>query len=209
MQQQPLRCPFYDKVGACRHGSQCSRRHVKPLKSKTVVFWKLYENPQTEVEDEEFKQFHLKQQQQQQQKQPQKQQQQQQQPLQYRIISTEALKTFIDTFFLDLISEVSSYGQIMEIAICCNRNAHLSGNVFVRFSNPTEAQACVDSANDKWFNESPVYCELSPVNDLQDAMCGEYLKTNACSRGPHCNFIHPKLPSRETALKAFEASLNS
>lgn len=199
MQHQTLRCPFYDKVGACRHGSQCSRKHVKPQRSKTVVFWKLFENPQTQLEDEAFIQFHDKQ------------QQQQVQPkhIQFKTVSKEELKSFVDTFFLDLLSEMSSFGQIKEFAICSNRNAHLSGNVYLRFGTFEEAQACIDASNDKWFNGLPVYCELSPVSDIQEAICGEYLRTNSCSRGPHCNFIHTRLPSRETALKVLEASLST
>jgi len=29
-------CPFYAKIGACRHGDRCSRAHNKPLFSLTV-----------------------------------------------------------------------------------------------------------------------------------------------------------------------------
>lgn len=199
MQQQSLRCPFYDRVGACRHGSQCSRQHIKPVRSRTLVFWKLFENPQTPAEDDEFAQFH--------QRQPQGTQPQPKQ-IQYTTVSPEQLRQAVDTFFLDLVSHLSKYGPIREFAICCNRNAHLSGNVLVRFDTPVQAQKCLDDVNDEWFNGSPVFCDLSPVREVQDAICGEYLRSKSCSRGPHCNFIHTRLPSRETSLKVLEASLN-
>lgn len=41
-------CTFYHKIGACRHGEKCSRKHVKPLQSKTVLLANLYENPKVD-----------------------------------------------------------------------------------------------------------------------------------------------------------------
>ncbi|WPK25818.1 hypothetical protein PUMCH_003149 [Australozyma saopauloensis] len=38
-------CQFYQKIGACRHGDKCSRRHVKPTESKTVLLANLYQDP--------------------------------------------------------------------------------------------------------------------------------------------------------------------
>lgn len=38
-------CSFYQKIGACRHGDKCSRRHVKPTESKTILLSNLYEDP--------------------------------------------------------------------------------------------------------------------------------------------------------------------
>lgn len=35
-------CTFYQKIGACRHGDKCSRRHVRPSESKTVLLANLY-----------------------------------------------------------------------------------------------------------------------------------------------------------------------
>ncbi len=35
-------CPFYLKIGACRHGDQCSRHHVRPTSSQTLLLQHLY-----------------------------------------------------------------------------------------------------------------------------------------------------------------------
>ena len=37
-------CPFYFKNGACRYGEKCSRRHLKPSKSPTLLFPHMYQN---------------------------------------------------------------------------------------------------------------------------------------------------------------------
>lgn len=38
-------CDFYRRIGACRHGERCSRKHVKPSLSDTVLLPNLYQNP--------------------------------------------------------------------------------------------------------------------------------------------------------------------
>jgi splicing factor U2AF subunit len=34
-EQDKVNCSFYYKIGACRHGDRCSRKHVKPSYSQT------------------------------------------------------------------------------------------------------------------------------------------------------------------------------
>lgn len=35
----------YLKIGACRHGERCSRKHIKPQYSQTIVITNMYQNP--------------------------------------------------------------------------------------------------------------------------------------------------------------------
>ncbi len=42
---QKVNCSFYYKIGACRHGDRCSRKHVKPSYSQTILLPNLYQNP--------------------------------------------------------------------------------------------------------------------------------------------------------------------
>jgi splicing factor U2AF subunit len=32
-----VNCPFYFKIGACRHGDRCSRMHNRPTISQTML----------------------------------------------------------------------------------------------------------------------------------------------------------------------------
>ena len=43
--RKQVNCSFYYKIGACRHGDRCSRKHVKPSYSQTVLLPNLYQNP--------------------------------------------------------------------------------------------------------------------------------------------------------------------
>jgi len=40
-----VNCPFYFKIGACRHGDKCTRRHNRPTLSQTILFVNLWDNP--------------------------------------------------------------------------------------------------------------------------------------------------------------------
>lgn len=44
-EEDRVNCPFYWKIGACRHGDQCSRSHYKPSSSPTIVLRHMYPNP--------------------------------------------------------------------------------------------------------------------------------------------------------------------
>jgi len=40
-----VNCPFYFKIGACRHGDRCSRLHNKPSISPTLLLCNMYQRP--------------------------------------------------------------------------------------------------------------------------------------------------------------------
>ncbi|KAI9488541.1 hypothetical protein BDB00DRAFT_847684 [Zychaea mexicana] len=44
-EKDKVNCSFYFKIGACRHGERCSRKHVKPTFSQTVLIANMYKNP--------------------------------------------------------------------------------------------------------------------------------------------------------------------
>jgi len=44
-EQDRVNCSFYYKIGACRHGDRCSRKHIKPPFSQTILLPNVYHNP--------------------------------------------------------------------------------------------------------------------------------------------------------------------
>lgn len=44
-EEDRINCPFYFKIGACRHEDRCSRLHHKPAFSPTLLIKHLYRNP--------------------------------------------------------------------------------------------------------------------------------------------------------------------
>jgi splicing factor U2AF 35 kDa subunit len=41
-EEDKVNCPFYFKIGSCRHGDTCTRHHNKPPLSQSMVFQHLY-----------------------------------------------------------------------------------------------------------------------------------------------------------------------
>ncbi|KAI8838171.1 hypothetical protein BJ741DRAFT_562878 [Chytriomyces cf. hyalinus JEL632] len=48
-EKDKVNCSFYFKIGACRHGERCSRKHVKPNFSQTILIANIYQNPAHEA----------------------------------------------------------------------------------------------------------------------------------------------------------------
>ena len=44
-EEDRINCPFYFKIGACRHGDRCSRTHNRPLFSQTLLIPHMYTLP--------------------------------------------------------------------------------------------------------------------------------------------------------------------
>ncbi|KXN74402.1 RNA-binding domain-containing protein [Conidiobolus coronatus NRRL 28638] len=44
-EKDKVNCSFYFKIGACRHGDRCSRKHVHPNFSQTILLPNVYQNP--------------------------------------------------------------------------------------------------------------------------------------------------------------------
>ena len=59
-EQDTVNCSFYYKIGACRHGDRCTRKHIRPNFSPTVVLFNIYANP-AKSGDLNIKEDHLQQ----------------------------------------------------------------------------------------------------------------------------------------------------
>ncbi|KAI9221083.1 hypothetical protein BC828DRAFT_347588 [Blastocladiella britannica] len=44
-ERDKVNCSFYFKIGSCRHGDRCSRKHIKPTFSPTILIRNVYKNP--------------------------------------------------------------------------------------------------------------------------------------------------------------------
>lgn len=44
-EKDKVNCSFYFKIGACRHGDRCARKHIRPTFSQTVLISNVYNNP--------------------------------------------------------------------------------------------------------------------------------------------------------------------
>jgi splicing factor U2AF 35 kDa subunit len=189
-----VNCSFYYKIGACRHGDRCSRKHVKPSYSQTILLPNLYQNP---AYDPKIKMN----------------------PSQLQ----NHFDAFYEDFWCEMckygeIEEVvvcdnnndrmfpvnspfpHSPLSLPSLSFKPLTNTSISidliGNVYARFKYEDSAQKACDALNSRWYAARPIYCELSPVTDFREACC-RLNSGEGCVRGGFCNFIHRKNPSEE------------
>ncbi|KAK3015725.1 hypothetical protein RJ639_005925 [Escallonia herrerae] len=226
-----VNCPFYFKIGACRHGDRCSRLHTKPSISPTLLLSNMYQRPDMitpgvdpqghpldprKIQDHFEARFDF---------------------LRLPITSKHLLKGYWNTsvgpkeygidyldFYEDLFEELSKYGEIESLNICDNLADHMVGNVYVQFREEEHAANALQNLTGRFYagylyavffvvkiahfavkNLSagrPIIVDFSPVTDFREATCRQY-EENVCNRGGYCNFMHLKKISRELRRQLF------
>ncbi|KAK4527421.1 hypothetical protein GAYE_SCF39G5343 [Galdieria yellowstonensis] len=162
-----VNCPFYFKIGACRHGERCSRLHNKPVFSQTILLKNMY----LSVDQIAAAAIAVGA------KPPE--------------MSEEDVKYHFDDFYEDVYDELSKYGEIEEMHVCENMSEHLTGNVYVKFKDEDAAQRALQAVNGRYYAGRMVHAEFSPVTDFREARCRPY-ERQLCDRGDYCNFMHIK-----------------
>ncbi|CAH1961449.1 unnamed protein product [Acanthoscelides obtectus] len=167
MQTNPNKevCTFFQKTGACRFGDACSRNHIKPGISRVLLiqnFFSHYSLEKTESEqilDSDLECEHDE--------------------------TYQAFKEFFD----DVVDELESYGRIIVFRVCCNREPHLRGNVYIEFATTRAALKCYKGIHGRWYAGKQLTVEFREIKTWKQAVCGLIL-SKKCPKGSMCNYLH-------------------
>uniref|UniRef100_A0A7N0URQ6 Uncharacterized protein n=1 Tax=Kalanchoe fedtschenkoi TaxID=63787 RepID=A0A7N0URQ6_KALFE len=170
-----VNCPFYFKIGACRHGDRCSRLHNRPTISPTLLLSNMYQRPDMITPGVDA----------------------QGQP-----IDPKKSQEHFEDFYDDIFEELGKFGEIESLNICDNLADHMIGNVYVQFKEEDQAAAALQALQGRFYSGRPIIADFSPVTDFREATCRQY-EENSCNRGGYCNFMHVKLIGRELRRKLF------
>ncbi|TXG58347.1 hypothetical protein EZV62_016176 [Acer yangbiense] len=170
-----VNCPFYFKIGACRHGDRCSRLHTKPSISPTLLLSNMYQRPDMITPGVDP---------------------------QGQALDPRKIQDHFEDFYEDLFEELSKYGEIESLNICDNLADHMVGNVYVQFREEEHAANALRNLNGRFYAGRPIIVDFSPVTDFREATCRQY-EENVCNRGGYCNFMHLKKISRELRRRLF------
>jgi len=176
-EEDKVNCPFYYKIGACRHGDRCSKLHNKPLLSQTIIIPHMYENPPAAVafsEGIKVPEDALK----------------------------EAIRHFED-FYEEVFNELCRYGELEGLYVCDNVGDHLMGNVYAKFYREDDAGKALAALNGRYYAGKILHCEFSPVTYFRAARCKQY-DEQMCNRGGYCNYMHLKHVSRTFKKSLFK-----
>lgn len=165
-EKDKVNCPFYYKIGACRHGDRCSRQHNKPLFSQTILMENMYTTP-----DQIKAAAHA-------------------QGLPEPNIPAEDLRCHFDDFYHDVMDEMSSFGTVESVHVCENRADHLAGNTYVKFRDEEAAKAALASVQGRLYAGRVIKAEYSPVTDFREGKCRPFERSGMCDRGDYCHFMH-------------------
>jgi splicing factor U2AF subunit len=208
-EEDKVNCPFYFKIGACRHADRCSRIHHRPAFSQTILIKHIYNHPIREAElnllasgqdrtTASANIINLK-------------------PTTsdnhanhnngngnsnsnnhnndpsdptFDIDPKKSVEDFL-VFFEDFYTELSKFGQLECLHICDNLGDHMVGHVYAKFSDEEEASDALNILNGRYYNGKKMEVEFSPVTDFREARCRDF-DEDTCSRGGFCNFMHVK-----------------
>lgn len=170
-EKDKVNCPFYWKIGACRHGERCTRLHNKPTISQSLVIPHMFPNPRcTPLMDPNGN------------------------PVNF---TEEFLQNHFEDFLSDAIEEFTKYGDLLEINVCDNICEHLLGNVYLKYRTEEDSQKALKGLAGRFYAGRTMVPEFSPVTDFREARCRQF-ETAHCGRGGICNFMHLKKPVQET-----------
>ncbi|XP_021280058.1 splicing factor U2af small subunit B-like [Herrania umbratica] len=170
-----VNCPFYFKIGACRHGDRCSRLHNRPTISPTLLLSNMYQRPDMITPGVDP----------------------QGQP-----IDPRKIQEHFEDFYEDIFEELSKFGEIESLNVCDNLADHMIGNVYVQFREEDQAAAALQALQGRFYSGRPIIADFSPVTDFREATCRQFEENN-CNRGGYCNFMHVKVIGRELRRKLF------
>ncbi|OII77350.1 U2 SNRNP auxiliary factor small subunit [Cryptosporidium andersoni] len=176
-EEDRVNCPFYWKIGACRHGDQCSRSHYKPTNSPTVIIRHMYENSPISLAIAEG------------------------QVVDDKLADNESDR--FEEFYEEIFEELAKYGEISDLLVCDNIGDHMIGNVYVRYTNEEYAKSALDKLKGRSYSGKLIDAELSPVSDFKEARCRQFID-GCCNRGGYCNFMHIKHIPRCVKNKIFQ-----
>ncbi|KAM6502236.1 splicing factor U2AF 26 kDa subunit [Amanita muscaria] len=177
-EQDRVNCSFYYKIGACRHGDRCSRKHIKPPFSQTILLPNVYHNPAHDpvckLSEKELQDGF---------------------DAVYEDLYCE-LSKFGHLLELHVCDNVGDHliGNVYARyeweteaqAAVDNCNQRWYAGEFVKplfFLSDTKLPL-----------GRPLYAELSPVTDFREACCRQN-ENGECNRGGFCNFMHLRMPS--------------
>ncbi|KAF1392650.1 hypothetical protein PFLUV_G00030270 [Perca fluviatilis] len=159
-------CPFFLKTGACRFGDRCSRKHVYPTASPTLMIRGMFTTfgmEQSRRDDYDIDAC-----------------------LEH---SEEELQESFLEFYHDVLPELKSVGKVVQFKVSCNYEPHLRGNVYIQFDTEEQCKEAIIKFNGRWYAGRQLHCEMCPVTRWKNAICGLFDRQK-CPKGKHCNFLH-------------------
>ncbi|XP_065164416.1 U2 small nuclear ribonucleoprotein auxiliary factor 35 kDa subunit-related protein 2 [Atheta coriaria] len=157
-------CPFFTRTGACRFGDMCSRNHIRPTISNILLFKNFYSHYSLDTKENEHGDASLE-------------------------FENQEIYKHFQAFFNDVVPELENFGTISQFKVCCNKEQHLRGNVYVGYSSCREAMRSYRRFHGRFYAGKQLNVEFCTIESWKSAICGLFFGKR-CPKGSVCNFLH-------------------
>jgi len=180
-EEDPVNCSFFFKVGACRNGDRCGKKHNHPSSSQTLLLTSLYPGtPEGICIANE-------------------------QPWDDSMYDRG--QAHLEQFYEEVVLVLAEYGEIEEVVVVDNTIDYMLGNVYVRYRHEESASGALVGLTGRYYFGKLISAEYSPVADFREARCRAHHETR-CSRVGACRFLHikhvPKSIKRRVARQMYK-----
>nr|CAB3268064.1 ZF(C3H)-13 zinc finger protein [Phallusia mammillata] len=172
--QKKERCFFYDTIGCCRFGDECTRRHKTARVSTTILIPGMFKTFGLDMTHRAKRgggkrgDIH---------------------DLGLEYSDDDMYDSFLE-FSKDVLRELKKYGKLFQFKVCCNRTKHLQGNVYVEYDKKPEAKVAFEKLNNRFYDGKLLQCKFVKIRSWKKAICGMHYRRGNCSHGDTCNFLH-------------------
>ncbi|CAL5207829.1 unnamed protein product [Lathyrus oleraceus] len=139
-----VNCPFYFKIGACRHDDRCPRLHIRPTISPTLLLSNMYQHPDIITPDINPND----------------------QP-----IDPRQIQQHFEDFYKYIFLEISKFGYIEPLKVFDNLVDHMINNVYVLFREEDHAAVALASLHGRFYSSRPILADFSLVMGFREATC--------------------------------------
>jgi len=180
-EEDPVNCSFFFKVGACRNGDRCGKKHNHPSSSQTLLLTSLYPGTPEGIGIAN------------------------EQPWDDSMY--DRAQAHLEAFYEEVVLVLAEYGEIEEVVVVDNTIDYMLGNVYVRYRHESSASGALVGLTGRYYFGKLISAEYSPVADFREARCRAHHETR-CSRVGACRFLHikhvPKSIKRRVARQMYK-----
>lgn len=180
-EEDPVNCSFFFKVGACRNGDRCGKKHNHPSSSQTLLLTGMYPGTAEGIDIAN--------------------------EMPWTEEAYDRAQSHVEAFYEEVVLVLAEYGEIEEVVVVDNTIDYQLGNVYVRYRHEQSASKAVVGLTGRYYFGKLISAEYSPVADFREARCRGHHETR-CSRVGACRFLHikhiPKAIKRRVARQMYK-----
>ena len=172
-------CPDFSQTGCCVSGDKCTKFHLRPPISRTILFPHLFINLEA-ISDETLSDSEGN---------------------RYRY-TAKFLKRRLEEFYEEIWMELVTLGDIEDVMIARNSCDHLVGNVYVRFATLKQAKKAMEALKDRTFEGRLILPEYCITLDFNEAICKPHEEGTCAHMQKHdCSLVHVAAVSEKLQRK--------